>query len=472
MGCLVFNRSQRAGMTLLWTALYILSAHVLVALLLVSLQRNVRSFFDWVWLIESLSLFLAIAALIGFFGVKPYRSLRIIKTNGEVIAFSLVVFGCFFFAFWISTYTPAFAWDSLDHWLPEAARLVKFLGNDSSPDFHIQYIHPFTGAAILAWYTFGDCFDSVGIVGFAPMFLIAGASIGFNKYLGGPPELSVIILLAIFAVPLGTNHAIAFGYVDLWVAAAVNMACCFAYILVVERNFQSLAGFMACLVIVFAWRNDSSVYIFSLIAALILHKIYAAEPMRRLGISAAVLFFALLVFYCFYRNFNFQSFKLGNYGFQFDGEITYLWIGQRRLIIEFQSLYEVLRSLGHSILVNSSFSVLGLTWLVSFIFQCIGRREDDKHHLILFFMPLVILGVFFAAMAASPFFYKNYAAINNNTGLSRFMLAWAYACLPAIIYSASFASIKPQTDGRILDRKFGRPRLETQKSVAKGELLH
>lgn len=445
--CILQKKIPKTGDRLIFAAFAILFFHIIAAWVVVLSPGLNVSIFEF----SDIAYFTLGALLVWMVAAKARPTFP--KFAGESLnSFQALVYFCAILSFAVLTYIaaslPGVAWDSLDHWMPEASRLLNILAEGTQREFSARYIHPSTGVGILAWFSGHSSALAGGslkfLVGLLPIIIIVLSCVGIliNLNVRGLPIMVAVAL--VLTMPLGSNHVVGYGYVDIWTAANVVLALAAMMAFIGNPSIVRLVFVMICIALIAVWRNNAVIYIAPLLLSLVSWGyINTSKAGKLLWIIIFILSFMWAEAHMT-PFLNLQRFGLGNFGLDYRGEGIRLWIGYRVLELAIQDSTVVFDSLFHAFFFNASFSTIAILWLLSFVWTIRNRNNSPSEAFISIIFSSYLMLTFISSLYLSPFFLNSYAMPDSDTGLSRFMLAWIYSAMPLISYVFANSSQAPQ----------------------------
>ena len=320
-----------------------------------------------------------------------------------------------------STLLPVSGWDALTFWGPNAKLLLQEFYSPFPQSIGYGHRHPITVNWILASTAI---FSSLNF--YIPYWVLTSllsttALFCYAQYRGCGRE-AFFLPIFFLTLPLQENHVLLLGYAEVWLSLTALGAAILGSELVRTRSKSLWLPYGISLIAMATTKNIGIVYslIFSLATVVVL---FDSRPVRTL-----VILLASGVGFCCYALI-YGAVKIG-----FDNKLLMLayedsrWIielGGTRQFLEINPIGDIIASVLHSLLINQSFQVLTVCFVLVF-WQTLrlGAFKDYARHRDIVFMSVVILTVLIVASLGEFLTDKAYrhALPGQDTGRSRFLL--------------------------------------------------
>lgn len=395
-------------------------------------SANVHDFsYFWIWV--GLAVSAGFSLLIGLAAFGAGMSLQAPKatppsgsSRADLLVFLLVLLLVMaVVTVYMLLSTPLMAWDSLGHWAPSAITILDRAEHMqvAGPDDLSMRRHSAVYSVFLATARYFDGLTMpLGLEGFF-WFLVVMATFLLIFYSCCVAELPALLsMLAAFvyiSLPYVENHHIQQGYTELFVS--FFCAALFLSIQMFHKHKELRFLFFAVLLFgtLFFARNTGPIY--ALVVASI--SVFVFFPMCRKWLGASLL---VIVVVLFIVGVSF-SFDFGGMLFLLDyqnGIVRFAGYKWKFYLFEITNLGVIANNLLHMLAVNSSFSIVSVSALVTYVGllfdaqRCRGRVGPVVHACFFIFLSGVLLTT---AVQFTPKGFRD-GSVGSDTGLTRAFL--------------------------------------------------
>ena len=331
---------------------------------------------------------------------------------------------------------PAFAWDVMDQWGRQAALFLNALNEGKNYSF--DYVHPPTNYLILA-------FDSVWTANISEAAAGATWIIGMlalwqliyltSKHITGNSTVSALLSTAVTFTPLAENHALMWGYAELWMSLSIAAV---TYLVASVKSINLKKGLpILVFTMVPALLKGSG----PLISAVLVASILLAGVLARLSSLGRITLISSLIFVLIFASFRNVNVNLFGWDFQWYPSYNVIKVGDRGEIMSENPYHLIGFAFKHAYFVNQSYTVIFSAFLMA-IPICIVESVMSKRSFLITFNLSVGIGIFLyygIAMRVSDYFFSH-AIPGNDVGLSRFSLYMLAPISAVVAHSISLAS--------------------------------
>ena len=386
--------------------------------------------------------------------VKTLKS-QYLQRYAYFVGPSLIIILPYVLGVYVSASHPWAGWDALDVYIPDAVSIIENLKSENDAGaWQSSYIHPpvISALAALVFLFDSNATDVTAYFFFnfytVLLLVLAVLGIGQNLRLSGV-ETGILMLVGLM-LPLVGNSLLIPGYLDHWVA--INCLVAVSVIVGIfyhPANSSAVTWGVVCMVMfcLVWWKNSWPLYILSVTVPLL----YQALGNRRKAKSWVLLVllggFTIWPLLLFLPGSGFLGLLaavglfevpyLGpvgvtqmNWGWE---ENPYsLWVGGKELLLQAQSVSVVGQTFITALYKNSSFAIMGVVYLIAVVSVCRSELLRSSGGLVAVGVPSMMLAFFVILCLISPKFLLEYSVPGGDTGLSRFLQAWALSVIPAL----------------------------------------
>ena len=361
---------------------------------------------------------------------------------------------------------PWAAWDALDVYIPDAVSLIENLrSDDDRSPWQSSYVHPPAISALAALvFLFDDNATSVTaywLFNFYTVLLLVLAVLGIGRNLRLSGVETGMLMLVGLMMPLVGNHLLLPGYLDYWVA--IN--CLLAVSVIVgifshPANSSVITWGIVCILMfcMIWWKNSWPMYMLSVAVPLLYQALgnrYHARGLVLLVLLVGFVMWPLLLFLPGSGLLGVLA-ALGLFEVPYLGPVGIsqmkwgweenpytLWVGGKEILLQLQSPRLVGQTFVTALYKNSSFTIMGVVYLIALVSVCRSEPLRSNGGLVAIGTPSMMLVFFVIICFISPKFLFEYSAPGSDTGLSRFLQAWALSVIPALGLMLSSVSEGP-----------------------------
>lgn len=322
---------------------------------------------------------------------------------------------------------PAQSWDGLSFWYDDAARVFE-ASEAGRPTDLMEGRHGSIASTLLA----------AGIVGRAETPYTAAHINWFLAYIGvasfiawaakdacWPPLPRLILVNMTLSLPLFQNHAIQFGYTELFVTLAVVSACAFTLNGLNKGNSATIVLGVVLSLLPVILRNTGFTYSFVLLVALT-----AANFSYKKVFTVAGVLGATAIFYLYGSGAQLPI--AGNVLGAYDIESHSFFIAGYKVYLRATTPSEIFQVWYHKIFLNQSFSISIVAVLVTAwaVLKSHGLWRLGS----VYILTCLALGMGMITLSLFIDYGYRFAAPNHDTGSSRFTMP--YMCLAFLFVSS------------------------------------
>ena len=386
--------------------------------------------------------------------VKSLKS-QFLQRHAYFIAPSLIIaLSCALGAYLFGSH-PWAGWDALDVYIPDAVSLIENLrsDNDRSP-WQSSYVHPPVISALAALvFLFDDSATSVTaywLFNFYAVLLLFLAVLGIGRNLRLSGIETGMLMLAGLSMPLVGNHILLPGYLDYWVAINCLLAVSIIVGIYSQPANSSVTTWGIVCIVMFCmvwWKNSWPMYMFSVAVPLLYQALgnrYYARALVLLVLLVGFTIWPLLLIWPGSGLLGLLA-ALGLFEVPYLGPVGIsqmqwgweenpytLWVGGKEILLQLQSARLVGQTFITALYKNSSFAIMGVLYLIALVSVCRSETLRSNGGLVAIGAPSIMLLCFVILCLISPKFLLEYSAPGIDTGLSRFLQAWALSVIPAL----------------------------------------
>lgn len=343
---------------------------------------------------------LALATVVLLFANRTEQRLR--RTSLTVVdAVLLIGIACLLaFITFAALNTPTAGWDTLWHWAPISREFIDAQLQEPPTSWSYSGTHPATASIISAWSagwvpneTITPAF--VGwILGWLSIVMTVGA---YTQVTCERLSLSLLLAYGVGALPLLENHVLQGGYAEIFVAGHVVAATALLSIGAKNQDNRLLALGLTLAITAVALKNIGWLYGLAVIVG-----VYVSHRQIFNLRSQALILGLLAITYFAVSGFS------GNIEFK---------LGNRTLNIELSNAAQIFINQGYLLLVNGSFSIAPLLFLIAMALSWRPTYTHDRY----LAAPLVVASGILGFLTLSQFtdYGFLYALPHNDTGNSR-----------------------------------------------------
>ena len=315
--------------------------------------------------------------------------------------------------FYASSHLPLQSWDALTFWAPQAQDYLTSVESESQWVVRESH-HPWTISMLFLAFPHGGIFaEATHYSSYMWYFLAIEIGLivwGYSRYCGNTRSISLILVIALFSVPLVENHSLLFGYTEIFLALMLLAGYTLITIGMSERStLLALAGMVFLVGAVIA-RNTGLVYSAVSLAALALSYAARRRPIYACLIAAFFIISALAM-----ANFTFRI-EYGFLDFGYSEGKHQVYLGGKKLLLKFVDVVSLREVLVEQWWNNVSFSILLIATILASI--ALWQQSSSVGDYFLIWGTFGILMALFLSLFTEYGYL--YAAPGNDTGNSRF----------------------------------------------------
>ena len=383
--------------------------------------------------------FSAIVALICFSGVllKVFK-IAMCEHNSVSPALLLLVPTLLVFC---SSSVPLFGWDALGFWGSFASENAKFLSEASVGSKYVEYIFPTSvskfgkhhgellpNIMMLASGVGGKSSNYWPMVWSIYVFLSAGFIWSFWRAWGVGPVFSSFGTYVLFGTPLMENHLLIHGYADMMLGLL-----CFKFSACVLFSLRG-STFFIWPIPIFIWsivtlKNIGLAYIFIIALSFALAN---GPPLKKKVGKQIARYFPLALIVSLLIVGMVSGGLWGQFAIQESLHGYYITIGGARHQIHFDWAL-VMRAVSHALLINSSFNIVFLAWVLAIFGILFNDRNFWSGAAKFFFWLSVCILSFFVFILFLSETYRSQSIPGSDTGLSRQLLFLVFSVVSFVM---------------------------------------
>lgn len=379
--------------------------------------------------------------------------------KAEISHYSVILYAltCVVFALFLSRYLPLFSWDGIDWWGRIAHRVAvtqtiklppEAWVNISTPTWGLpsgsltgsieysgvfaqSHYHPPTLSYVLAaWALIASAldFNVTGVAWLLAWFSIFLVTVGLAYAQGAGMFKSLLLASLTFSIPILENHALVWGYAEIWLTLFSLFSISFGYIFVKTFQRKYLIATVIFLVAMPWLKNtgliNSLIIAFSLIFSTLIRSFsLKVASLRVLGIASG---FCLVI----------MAFQLSPGGNLLHIDIHpefVIHMAGRAIRFSTNNAQQVGANLVQAVFVNASFSLLWLAFLLIILaqlrdfFSANRKAKGSVYSLESVFIVITVvshMGVYIGGQFFYQYLYES-SLPGRDTGLSRLLLVVA-----------------------------------------------
>lgn len=331
---------------------------------------------------------------------------------------------------------PAFAWDVMDQWGRQAALFLHALNEGENYSF--DYVHPPTNYLILAldsvWASniSQAAAGTTWIIGIIALWKLIYLT---SKNITGNSAVSALLSTAVTFTPLAENHALIWGYAELWMSLSI------AAVTYLVATVKSMTLKKALLILGFTMfpallKGSGPLISAVLIGSIFLSGVLASlSPVGRIALACSLIF---ILIFASSRN---VTVDLFGWDFQWYPSVNVIKVGDRGEIMSENPYSLIVEAFKHAYFVNQSYTVIFAAYLVA-VPICVAESIRSKRSFLITFNLSVGIGIFLyyvIAMRVSEYFFSH-AIPDADVGLSRFSLYMLAPISAVVAHSISLVS--------------------------------
>jgi hypothetical protein len=319
-------------------------------------------------------------------------------------------------------FVPSQGWDALDHWHYQAVMFSEHSKAADASAFQYAHRHPRFLPLLTAAFSIPGAFTSLTLVpsastSFLFFVSIALTFIGFSLAIGLPVTMSAGLAVLLVTTPIFENHMLVDGYAEMSVTAAMVVSAVCIFLGLAQRRKLLTAIGVAAAFSPLLFKNTGIFY-----CAVALFGPFALAIARypRIYVFILLLLLVCAVIAAFTNDWSVVAFgqRTG-----FDAATGEIFFASKRLVFSFADLAQVCEATVHSLLINSSYSVLLSVAAVSiFSLLLAGAESSAVSRRYLIIAGPFVLGLTLMFLSLFTDYGFRFGQVGNDTGHSRFML--------------------------------------------------